>query len=196
MSRTLRIVGGALGGLRLAVPAGARPTSERVREALGSVLAARDAIEGRAVLDLFAGSGALGFEMLSRGACSLVAVERDRAACRGLRDNARALGVEDRTVVLCEDLIGRRTRAVQRIAASGEQGYGLILADPPYELAGELPVLVGTLLAAGLIGEGAVVVLEHPAARVPAAPEGLLADGSYRYGDTALSLWVAGPDES
>src|SRR4051794_1517506 len=91
----MRIIAGFLGGRRLParVTAGTRPTSDRVREALGSVLAARGAFDGAQVLDLFAGTGALGLEAISRGAHEVLAIESAAAALRGLEQNVRELGV-------------------------------------------------------------------------------------------------------
>jgi 16S rRNA (guanine966-N2)-methyltransferase len=194
VASVLRIVGGELRGRRLKAPPGARPTGERTREALASALTARDAVEGRAVLELFAGSGALGLELLSRGAASLVAVDRDRAACRCVRDNARALALDERVSVLCEDLLSRTPRALRRIAELTTDRFDLVVADPPYALAGRLPGLVRALADAALIGDGAVIALEHAHADAPAPPAGFTLAARYRHGDTGLSLWVATDD--
>jgi 16S rRNA (guanine966-N2)-methyltransferase len=102
----MRIVGGTLGGRRIAPPSGnlTRPTSERVREALASALEARDAIADARVLDLYAGTGALGFEMLSRGAAKLVCVERDARMAEHIRRGAQSLDVSGQVEVLREDV--------------------------------------------------------------------------------------------
>ena len=140
----LRIVAGEFRGRRIAVPSvpGLRPTGERVREALFSILAERPV--GARVLDAYAGSGALGFEALSRGAAHVVFVESDPRAARGLEQTAAALGVADRCCVLR----GRVDEVLGRGAARGP--FDLILADPPWR-AGEGPSLV---VRAGREGAG------------------------------------------
>ena len=163
----LRIVAGRLGGRRLVAPRDreTRPTSERVREALFSILGP---IEGD-VLDLYAGSGALGFEALSRGASRVVFVESRRPALDALRENARVLGVEP--------------------------AVSLILADPPYALVhgGQAPRTLAALLAAGALAPGGVLVLEHASRTEPPSLEGLFLRECRRYGDTALSIYDALP---
>ena len=122
----LRIIAGELGGRRIQVPRGltTRPTSERVREALFSILAERAAPPR--VLDAYAGTGALGFEALSRGAGEVVFVEADGRAVRGLRENATRLGVTGRCTIL-------EGPALELVRAGRLRGpFPLILADPPY----------------------------------------------------------------
>jgi 16S rRNA (guanine966-N2)-methyltransferase len=174
----LRIVAGRLGGRRLVAPRDSetRPTSERVREALFSILGP---IEGE-VLDLYAGSGALGFEALSRGASRVVFVESRRPALDALRENARALGVEPAVSLI--------PRPVERASPGGP--FSLILADPPYALVhgGQAPRVLGALLAAGALAPGGVLVLEHASRTEPPPLEGLFLRECRRYGDTALSI--------
>lgn len=123
----MRIVAGTLGGRRLAVPAGSvtRPTSELVRGAIFNSLGARGVIEGAVVADLFAGSGALGIEALSRGASRAVFVEHDRVAARVIADNVAALGLSEVAAVRVADVM---TWA----EGPGTTPFDLILADPPY----------------------------------------------------------------
>jgi 16S rRNA (guanine966-N2)-methyltransferase len=184
----MRVVGGDLGGRRIAAPRGTatRPTPERVREAVFSILGPLDGLH---VLDLFAGSGALGIEALSRGAAGVTFVDSGRQALRVLRENLARLGLEDRSRVVARDW----RRAVRAEAEAGRL-YGLALIDPPYAvtatIAPHLPSILGPVLA-----PGARVVLEHSSA----APDDLLsgfADVSVRrYGDTAVSIGrVAGAD--
>jgi 16S rRNA (guanine966-N2)-methyltransferase len=187
-----RIIAGRAGGRRLQVPAsGTRPTSERVREALFSALEHRLDLGGAAVLDLFAGSGALGLEAVSRGAARAVLVEAARPAARVAAANAAACGLQARVVV------DRAERAAARPLPGGP--FTLVLADPPYAYpADALDRLVADLVAAGNLADDAVVVLERdardPAPTWPATwpePERRV------YGDTAVYLAQAPrPDEA
>jgi 16S rRNA (guanine966-N2)-methyltransferase len=186
----LRIVGGRLSGRRFAGPkdTDARPTAERVREALGSILEARGAIEGATVLDLYAGTGALGFEMLSRGAASAVLVDR-RSSTRAIRQNADTLGLDVRVIEL--DLT-RRAEVRKRLGELGP--FSLVLADPPYRDAASAATLLAALARDGVFSAGAFVVLEHAARDAPfdeaeAGQAGLAIAGRYRYGDTALAVF-------
>src|SRR6476646_2543843 len=126
----MRVIAGRLGGRRLKAPAGrrTRPTSERVREALFAML---EDVAGAHVLDLFAGSGALGIEALSRGAAGAVFVERDAGALRALGDNLAALGLAPPVAVV------RRADAVRAVekARAAQEKYDLVFIDPPYERA-------------------------------------------------------------
>ncbi|MEO0321617.1 MAG: 16S rRNA (guanine(966)-N(2))-methyltransferase RsmD [Myxococcota bacterium] len=183
-----RIVGGALGGRRFAAPPGkgTRPTSERVREALASALASRGAFRGR-VLDLYAGSGALALEALSRGADEAVLVERDRRVVRQLRTTLQELGLEARAQVLGLDL--RARAAVTRVVPLGP--FDLVFADPPYALAGELPALLSALEVG--LAPGAIVVVEHGPDVTPGPwPPFLALEGAYRYGSTSLAMLRVG----
>lgn len=183
----MRIVGGRLGGRRIAPPPGdvTRPTSERVREAVASALSARDAIEGARVLDLYAGTGALGFEMLSRGAERAVFVERDAKVAEHIRKAARELDVEGAAHVIRDDLA--KPRAHGAILAQGP--YDLVLADPPYrDVARAIEALL-LLCQGGLLAEGAVLLLEHAAKTPVSFPPEFVVLSSYRYGDTAVVLF-------
>lgn len=135
-----RILAGRWKGRVLKVPKGARPTSSRAREALFDIL--RDSIPGVRVLDLFAGSGAVGLEALSRGAASAVFVEKDSKA---LEANVGELGVGRGEV---EILGGNARRAVATLVGRGDR-FGLVFADPPYALAGALSRQIAGLLAPG-----------------------------------------------
>lgn len=170
-----RIVAGTHGGRRLRVPAGTgtRPTSDRAREALFSSLQSLLELEGARVLDLYAGSGALGLEALSRGAAVATLVDRDPAALAALRANVSELGlpatVEDADVVAF----------LRRPAAPVD----LVLLDPPYELDVDLPLgLLGPWL-----GPGSVVVVERRTrGPAPVAPEALVPLRHRRYGEATL----------
>ena len=206
-----RIVGGRWGGRRLVTPTGdtTRPTSEKVRAALASSLTAAGGLEGARVLDLYAGSGALGLELVSRGASSAVLVEQDRAALVALRANVTALGsasVRDKSAVRAASTLGNTSNADAPtltvipgdVAAFAARASGLVpavsspfdvvLADPPYDLAGEalLAVFLG-LHTAGLLAPHADLVVERSRrAGEPAWPEPLAGVRVKKYGDTLL----------
>lgn len=178
----LRIAGGSLGGRYLRAPAGVatRPTASRVREAVFAVLGPLDAVSA---LDLFAGSGALGFEALSRGASDVTFVERDRGAAAVVRANAKALGVADRCRVVPRDY----RDALRRERRAG-RSYGLCLIDPPYSVTTRIaPASVQLLL--DVLKPGATVIVESAATSPPALPEFPAAARDDRtYGDTAVSV--------
>ena len=178
-----RIVAGSAGGRRLAVPPGqgTRPTSDRIREALFSTLDALTDLDRARVLDLYAGSGAVGLEALSRGAAHALLVESDARVARVIRDNARALGLAGAQVV---------TERVQRLAAGPPPGppYDVIFADPPYALSdADLNAVLADLARYGWVAPGAVVAVERRRdAAEPVWPEPLKPGRQRRYGDTAL----------
>jgi 16S rRNA (guanine966-N2)-methyltransferase len=184
---SIRIVGGTLGGRRLSAPpgAGTRPTSERVREAIASALASRGAIEGARVVDLYAGSGALGFEMLSRGAEHVVFVERDPRVARLIRDNAQQLGVAAQVDVLVEDV----TRSKGQAAITQRGPFALVLADPPYRDVQAATQAIAALCAHGALATDANILLEHGTKGTPILPSDFHVISSYRYGDTAVILF-------
>ena len=168
-----RIVAGTHRGRTVAVPPGAvtRPTSDRAREGLFSSLQSLVDLEGASVLDLYAGSGALGLEALSRGATRAVLVESDPVALAVLRDNVAALGLPA-TVEATE---------VERFLAGEPQEHDVVLLDPPYELD------VDPVLAAVVPWAGDVVVVERRTrGPAPTWPEGLEALRSRRYGEATL----------
>jgi 16S rRNA (guanine966-N2)-methyltransferase len=174
----VRIVAGRFGGRRLRAPAGraTRPTSDRVREALFSILGPR--VDGADVLDLFAGSGALGLEALSRGAVAVTFVDHAPAAARAIRDNLAALGA---------DADVRREDALRFLhaAARGPRHYDLVFLDPPYGLAERLGRPLSEALPAVLV-PAAVVVAESDR-RAPLAL-GLPLHDERRYGDTLIRI--------
>ncbi len=125
----IRVVSGEFGGRKLVVPDGlaTRPTTDKVRQAVFNSLDSAGLIDGAAVVDLFAGSGALGIEALSRGGATCVFVERDRAALQALRANISALGLEQRSTVVTSDVPAW---------VPALRGVDLALIDPPYEFDG------------------------------------------------------------
>lgn len=182
----MRIVGGEWRGRAISAPKGdkTRPTTDRVREALFSALASRMGTDlgGGAVLDAFAGSGALGLEALSRGAGSATFVEQHRGALEALKTNVASLGAQGRARVIAGDVF-----------ALAERGFGgrfaLILLDPPYTLD---PTKVGSVLSAiarsGGIEEGALVTWEHAKGYEPLWPAGYLPEARKRYGSTEIDI--------
>ena len=166
-----RIIAGEFGGRRLVLPADARvrPTADRVREAWMSILGGR--LLGARVLDLFAGSGALGLEALSRGAASCTFVELSAAALTAIRANAETLGAAERVTV-------RRGDALRFVAKLEPAGFDLALADPPYSV----PFAERLIAAFRARPFAALLVVEHPASVAQAADE------TRRYGDSALSF--------
>lgn len=148
-----RIIAGAAGGRRLKVPeAGTRPTSDRVRESLFSSLASVVDFDDLRVLDLFAGSGALGLEALSRGATEVVLVDKAAGAERVMRSNVDAVGLPGASIERCStgDYLGGDARP-----------FDLVLLDPPYDLDDGAVEAVLQALTAGWLAPGAVVVVER-----------------------------------
>jgi 16S rRNA (guanine966-N2)-methyltransferase len=182
MGIMVRIVAGVAGGRRLAVPSyGTRPTSDRVREAVFSALEARRDLYGARVLDLYAGSGALGLEALSRGAAYVRFVESDRRAADVLRRNVETLGLDGTAQVTTADV---------HVVLRGDPGqpYDLVLADPPYALDdGGLGDVLNALAGGGWLAPAALIMVERPAKSCPPGwPDGVHALTHRRYGDTAV----------
>lgn len=176
-----RIIGGLAGGLRLHVPLrGTRPTSERVREALFGALDARSLCDGARVLDLYAGSGALGLEAASRGAETVVLVERDRAAAKVAERNAEAVAKAGAARALVEQV-----GVAQYLQRTGRR-FDLVFLDPPYDLPdAELEAALAELAPA--LEHPATVVLERSRRSAPVAlPGDLELERSRDYGDTTL----------
>jgi len=178
----MRIVGGLAKGRRLvAPPTGTRPTSDQAREGLFNTLAAAIRLDGARVLDLYAGTGAVGLEALSRGAAEAVFVESKRPALDALRRNVAAVGLPGATVV---------ARPVSTFLTSEpEQPFDLVFADPPYEL--DNATLAGVLTALGEHGwldhDGCLVVERAARSGPPPWPEPFVTpERERRYGDGVL----------
>ncbi|MRH91012.1 16S rRNA (guanine(966)-N(2))-methyltransferase RsmD [Nocardia sp. SYP-A9097] len=190
-----RIVAGTAGGRRLRVPpAGTRPTSDRVREALFNLLAARMDFDGVRVLDLYAGSGALGLEALSRGASHALLVESDRKAATIIRGNISDLGLPgaDLRMNTVAGTLGRNAVGALALTPSSPPGgpYDLVFSDPPYAVEiDEVIADLAALAAGGWLHEGALIVVER-STRSPelAWPEGYSPLKSRTYGETRLDL--------
>lgn len=178
-----RIIGGVAGGRRLAVPPrGTRPTTDRVRESLFNILAARLDFTGLAVLDLYAGSGALGLEALSRGAASALFVESDPRAVAVIERNIDAAGLPGAMV--------RRGAVAAVLAAGASAPVDLVLADPPYDVAPtEIEALLVALNDRGWVRGGSVAVFERSAGEASLTwPDGWSVWPARVYGDTRLEL--------
>ncbi len=156
----MRVIAGKLRRRTLEAPAGlgTRPTSDRLRETLFNVLAPR--IEGARFLDLYAGSGAVGIEAVSRGAASVVLVERAEPALRVLRTNLEKLGLRGDVRVEAAS-VGAFLRRVR--PEKSARCFDVVFLDPPYEAADEYATMLGLLggASAGLLAAGAVVIAEH-----------------------------------
>jgi 16S rRNA (guanine966-N2)-methyltransferase len=178
-----RIVAGTAGGRRIAVPAGdgTRPTTDRVREALFSSLEAEfGSLEGLSVLDLYAGSGAVGLEALSRGAVRVLLVESDRRAAAIVSENLAALGLDGGTVAgqAVETLAGRENQSA---------AYDLVYADPPYAVpTADLQRVLTDLAANGWLTGDAVVVVERGKREPWTWPDGFAPLRHRKYGETVL----------
>ncbi|MBS0559446.1 MAG: 16S rRNA (guanine(966)-N(2))-methyltransferase RsmD [Proteobacteria bacterium] len=179
----MRIIAGAWRGRALAAPAGARtrPTADRVRQALFDILlhapwGGREAVEGAAVLDAFAGTGALGLEALSRGAAHATFVESDKAALAALRANIAACGAASRATVMAGDVLAIRPGPP----------FGLVFLDPPYRRA-LVPAALAALRRAGRLAPGAVIVAET--ARDEGPPEEAAPLAERAHGAARLTVW-------
>lgn len=183
MKRGVRILAGELRGRRLAVPPSARPTASRVRESLFDVWG--ESVRGARFLELFAGSGAVALEAVSRGAAEAVLVESDRSAIERLRRTCGELA-PDRARVVAARLPGQMGRLGRHIGT----GFDLVFADPPYDFT-RWRDLAEAL--EGLLTSGAQVVLEHSPRSDPGDVCGRLSRTSRRpYGDHVLSFYALG----
>ena len=181
---TLTITGGTLRSRRVSTPSGrgVRPTPARVKEALFSILGAR--VERARVLDLFAGSGALGFESLSRGASHVTFVERHRPTADALRVTARELGVAEHVAVIATP--------AERAARIVEGRFDLVFADPPYAQAYPASTFA-TLRERGAIDERSLVVYEHSSRLEAPADPGFKVERTATYGEVSLAFLAPEP---
>jgi 16S rRNA (guanine966-N2)-methyltransferase len=183
-----RVIAGEAGGRRLAVPDGrnTRPTSDRAREGLfATIVSLTGSLAGARVLDLYAGSGAVGLEALSRGAEHVLLVESGSRAARVIRDNIEAIGLPG-----AEVLTDRAERVLARGPATAEK-YDVVFADPPYALAGdEVSAMLDALVKQGWLAPGALVIVERATRSGPVSwPAGLEPDRARRYGEA--TFWYA-----
>ena len=179
-----RIVAGAFGGRRISAPPGerTRPTSDRVREALFSALATMTELTGARFADLYAGSGAVGLEALSRGAAHVLLVEADPRAARVIRENLSALRATPAARLV--------TGKVGRVLATGpgEEPYDVVFADPPYAVPDEeISAMLAALATGGWLADDGIVVVERSSRGAPLRwPAQITAERSRRYGETTL----------
>jgi 16S rRNA (guanine966-N2)-methyltransferase len=188
----VRIVGGRARGRRLLGPPkglGIRPTSDRVREAIFDVLTAAmpAGVRGRAI-DLFAGTGALGIEALSRGAERVIFIEKNPAAGRLIEENLRRSGFSDRARVR----IDHADRALAAMGRDGEAPFDLAFLDPPYG-DGSGPPHAATLASLGLLAPEGIVILELGSDELRNDPPGLASFRLKRYGGTRVAFLRAAP---
>jgi len=179
-----RVIAGEAGGRRLAVPAGrdTRPTSDRAREGLfATIVSMVGPLTGARVLDLYAGSGAVGLEALSRGAEHVLLVESGTRAGRVVRENIEAIGLAGAEVV---------TDRVERLLARGPGGgrYDIVFADPPYALADrEVSAMLAALHDRDWLAPGALVIVERATRSGPVSwPAGFEPDRARRYGEATF----------
>ena len=175
----MRVIAGTAKGVRLQTLEGeaTRPTTERVKEALMS--AVQFDIEGRRVLDLFAGSGQLGVEALSRGAASCVFVDRSAEAAAVVRKNLQAAGLFTQSQVLCLDSLSYLTRPKER--------FDLVFLDPPYRISTD--PACKAMAEAGILMDGALVVIEHDVRVTPAPEKCYELIDKRQYRDTVISFY-------
>ena len=175
----MRIIAGSHRGTRIFAPKGVdtRPTGDRVREAAFNLIGP---VDGAAVLDLYAGSGAMGLEALSRGAASAVFVESDRGACETIRRNLDKLGLAGAEIA-CTDVL--------RFLAAERRRFDLILVDPPYDVVESVAVRLALYLPT-VLAEHGLVVLESSSRHEPELPP-LTIRTSRRYGSARVTLFEA-----
>lgn len=183
----MRVISGTAGGLKLIAPRGmtTRPTTDRVKEALFSILEHAGVIKGAKVLDLFAGSGALGIEALSRGAAACTFVEKNRAALEALHTNISKTRCGHQATVLPQDAL----RAVERLAGAGAR-FRLALIDPPYDSGIQTTII--SYLSEHLMEPDGMLVVELAARSSLPQQIGYCNRSDRRvYGDTALDFFIA-----
>jgi 16S rRNA (guanine966-N2)-methyltransferase len=188
----IRVIAGSARGRRLVVPEGydVRPTKDMVREAMFSALTARDAIVGARVLDLYAGTGALGIEALSRGAAHAVFVEHDRRALDAIRINLSTTGFGDASRVLAN-----RVERALAVAPPPEAPFDLVVCDPPYDLPdAAVYAVLQSLTHPGWMTETTLVSVERPAGARIEAPPPLRTHWERTFGDTLVVFLATDED--
>jgi 16S rRNA (guanine966-N2)-methyltransferase len=182
MAQHLRVIAGSAGGRRLSAPRGdaIRPTTGRVKAAVFSSLTARERLAGAKVLDLYAGTGALAIEALSRSATRAVLVENDRAALGTLRQNLSVSGTASAASVVSADV-----KAFLTSPPPPDAPFDLVFCDPPYDVgSGALDAVLAPLARPGWLADDALVVVERPVGAAAPRVEGLEIDWERKFGDT------------
>ena len=190
---TMRVVAGTQKGRRLKEPTspGLRPTSGRVKEALFSMIAER--IPNANVLDLYAGTGALGLEAMSRGAQRVVFVDNQAASIQVLRENITRCSLTKDSSIIPQDV---QTFLATRSPQRHESPFDLVFADPPYEIS-DLEPLLNQINSSEQVGTNGLVVIEHfKKATLPLEAGGLRQTRQSRYGDTMLTFYHMAPPET
>jgi len=183
----MRVVAGICRGMRLMAPTGktTRPTSDRVKEALFSIISSRFSLDGASVLDICAGTGALGVEALSRGAASCLFIENDRSALVTLEKNISDPRIKNRAEIAAMDVI----KALSLCARRGKR-FDVVFFDPPYNSDLYLPVL-DALASPGIMALNSLFVAECPTKKTLPDTFGQLARFARRiYGDTVLDFFI------
>ncbi len=177
----MRVISGAFKGRILRAPRSLafRPTTDRVKETLFNILAARMAMDGVRVCDLFAGSGSLGIEALSRGAARACFVENDRGSLKILNENVRVLGLEKVSEVLA--------MSVERFLSGASAVFDLFLADPPYS-SDSIPTLLELISARGLLSGGGLLCAEHDGRNPPRIHPDWKVESKRNFGTTGLLI--------
>ena len=179
----MRIIGGEARSRQIDAPKGkdTRPTRDKVRESLFNILMWD--LEGRIVLDLFAGSGALGLEALSRGAAYAVFVDSSAQAAKIVESNVERLGFADRAKVIRADW----KAAVSTLAPHSKGGFDLVFLDPPYAMA-DTGEMCGHMLKCRILGPSPLIVIEHASETPPRLGAEFCIKDSRRYGDTGITF--------
>lgn len=180
----MRIIAGRFKGLRIPSPRnkGVRPTTDRVREAMFSALG--DEVVGARTLDMFAGTGAFGFEALSRGAAFAVLVEHDRQIAQLLSSTARALGAEDQVLVLTMAV----SKAIPHLNGRGDT-FGIVFLDPPYGTDSLGSIMINRAFPELFEPEGVLIIERSFRDAEPEAPEMFRKKSTKRYGDTVVEIF-------
>ena len=191
-SNTMRVAGGDARGIRLKGPsvASVRPTTERVRAAIFNILDAEQVTDHR-ILDLYAGTGSLGIEALSRGAGWGDFVERSRRQCVDLRENLARAGYADAGRVHCSDAVRWLTQPDPGEPGAGS--YGLALLDPPYRMGDPTPTLEALWQSGALLPDATVVIGHSSRMALPERVGGLRQYDRRSYGDNAIAFYHCGP---
>jgi 16S rRNA (guanine966-N2)-methyltransferase len=192
--RGLRVIAGSARGRRLVAPPGdqVRPTKDIARESMFSALDARGALDGATVLDLYAGTGALAIEAMSRGAATAVLVEWDRSALEAVRANVQVLPADVSGAAPSGTRVSVVARDVGRFVAGGpppEAPFDLVFVDPPYDTPdADITALLAALLVPGWLAPDAIVSVERPVRHPVVVPPGLSNGWERAFGDTLLTF--------